>query len=63
MPQKKDMMETQNDEANDIISSISSNSKIHFSQLFPVKAIPGTLYAIPKVYKLSHRISANSFSA
>ena len=39
------MLETHNEEAKDIIGNISSNNRLHSSQLFPVKAIPGTFYA------------------
>ena len=49
-----DMVETHNEEAKDIIGNISSNNRSHISQLFPVKAIPGTFYALPKLHKLSH---------
>ena len=55
-----DMMETHYEEANDIIGNISSTSMLHFSQIFPVKATPGTFYAIPKLQNLSHLTSTNS---
>ena len=42
------VMETHNEEAQDIIGSMSSNNRIHISQLFPVKATPGTFNALPK---------------
>ena len=60
--QKKtsDMMETHNDEAEDIISNKSSNNRIYFSQLFPVKATSGMICALLKQHKLSHLISAKT---
>ena len=54
------MVETHNEEAKDIIGNISSNNRSHISQLFPVKATPGTFYALPKLHKLSHLISINT---
>ena len=54
------MVVTHNEEAKDIIGNISSNNRSHISQLFPVKATPGTFYAIPKLHKLSHLISTNT---
>ena len=54
-----DMVETHNEEAKDIIGNISSNNRSHISQLFLVKATPGTFYALPKLHKLSHLISTN----
>ena len=51
------MMETHDEEANDIIGNISSNNRLHISQLCPLKATPGTFYALPKLHKLSHLIS------
>ena len=54
-----DMVETHNEEAEDIIGNISSNM-LHISQLFPVKATPGTFYALPKLHKLSHLISTKT---
>ena len=55
-----DIMETHNEEAKDIISNISSNNRLHISQLFPVKATPGTFYALPKLHKFSHLISTKA---
>ena len=55
-----DMVETHNEEAKDIIGNISSNNWSHISQVFPVKATPGTSYALPKLHKLSHLISTNT---
>ena len=55
-----DTEETHNEEAKDIIGNISSNNRSHISQLFLVKATPGTFYALPKLHKLSHRISTNT---
>ena len=55
-----DMVETHNEEAKDIICNISSNNRSHISQLFPVKATPGTFYALPKLHKLSYLISTNT---
>ena len=55
-----DMVETHNKEAKDIIGNISFNNRSHISQLFPVKATPGTFYALPKLHKLSHLISTNT---
>ena len=49
-----------NEEAKDIIGNISSNNRSHISQLFPVKATPGTFYALAKLHKLSHLISTNT---
>ena len=54
------MMETHDEEANDIIGNISSNNRLHISQLCPVKATPGTFYALPKLHKLSHLISTKT---
>ena len=51
-----DMKETHNEEAKDIISNMSPNNRIHISQLFYVKATPGTFYALSKLHKLSHLI-------
>ena len=55
-----DMTETQNEEAHDIISNLSLDNKKHISQLFPIKATLGTYYALPKLHKLSHLISAKA---
>ena len=55
-----DMVETHNEEAKDIISYMSPNNWIQFSQLFPVKATPGTFYALQKLHKLSHLISTKT---
>ena len=55
-----DMMEAHNEEAKEIIGNISSNNRSHISQLFPVKATPGTFYALPKLHKLSHLIFSNT---
>ena len=52
-----DMIETHNEEAKDIIGSISSNNRLHISKLFPVNASLGTFCALLKLYKLSHFIS------
>ena len=49
-----DMMETHNEEDNDINSNMSPNNGKHISQLFPVKAVPGAFHALPKQHKLSH---------
>ena len=57
-----DMVEIHNEEAKDIIGNISSNNRLHISQLFPVKATPGTFYALPKLHKLSHLVSTKSNS-
>ena len=54
------MVETHNEEANDIIGNISSNNRLHISLLLPVKATPGTFYALPKQHKLSHLISTKA---
>ena len=55
-----DMVETHNEETNDIIGNISSNNRLHISQPFPVNATPGTFYALPKLHKLSHLISTKT---
>ena len=55
-----DMVETHKEEAKDIICNISSNNRSHISQLFPVKATPGTFYALLKLHKFSHLISTNT---
>ena len=47
------MMETHNEEANHIICNIPSNDMLHISKLFPVKATPGILCALPKLPTLS----------
>ena len=54
-----DMVEN-NEEAKDIIGNTSSNNWLHISQLFPVKATPGTFYALQKLHKLSHLISTKT---
>ena len=55
-----DMVETHNEEAKDIIGNISSNNRLHISQIFHVKATPATFYALQKLHKLSHLISTNT---
>ena len=55
-----DMMETHNEETNDIIGNISSNNRSRISQLFHVKATPGTFYALPKLHKLNRLISTKT---
>ena len=50
------MVETHNEEANGVIGNISSNNRLRISQLFPVKATPGTFYALTKLHKLNHLI-------
>ena len=39
---------------------MSPNNRRHISQLFPVKATPGTFHVLPKLHKLSHFISTKS---
>ena len=53
-------METHNEEAKDFIGNISSYNWLHILQLFPVKATPGTFYALSKLHKLSHLISTKT---
>ena len=55
-----DMVESHNEETMDIISNMSSNNRLHISQLLPMKATPGTFYTLPKLHKLSHLISTNA---
>ena len=54
------MIETHNEVAKNIISNMSPNEMKHISQLFPVKATPGTSYALPKLHKHSHLISTKA---
>ena len=55
-----DMVETHNEEAKDVIGNISSNNRSLISQLFFVKATPGTFYTLPRLHKLSYLISTNT---